>query len=82
MFKQLARYLVHKRSTEMWGIALSEENKCRRQLIDQVVQTAVSETDDLEEYRAMVQSFMSAKIPNGGYLAAVLFPFSHYPTRF
>jgi clathrin heavy chain len=72
MFKQLARYLVHKRSTELWGIALSGENKCRRQLIDQVVQTVVSETDDLEEYRAMVHSFMLAKIPDGESLLAVL----------
>jgi len=65
MFKPLARYLVHKRSLEMWGIALSEENKCRRQLIDQVVQTVLSETQDADEFKAVVKAFMSAEMPNG-----------------
>lgn len=37
---------------------------CRRQLIDQVVQTALSETQDPEDISVTVKAFMTADLPN------------------
>ena len=37
LFKSLARYLVRRRSAELWSGVLTEDNKYRRQLIDQVL---------------------------------------------
>ena len=43
---------------------LDVENSFRRQLIDQVVQTALSETQDPEDVSVTVKAFMSADLPN------------------
>ena len=43
---------------------LDPENPYRRQLIDQVVQTALSETQDPEDVSVTVKAFMSADLPN------------------
>jgi len=40
-FKDLARYLVERQDLVLWGKVLSEDNTYRRQLIDQVVATAL-----------------------------------------
>lgn len=37
---------------------------CRRQLIDQVVQTALNETQDPEDISVTVKAFMTADLPN------------------
>jgi clathrin heavy chain len=41
-----------------------EDNPFRRQLIDQVVQTALSETQDPEDVSCTVKAFMTADLPN------------------
>uniref|UniRef100_A0A0N5AMW6 Clathrin heavy chain n=1 Tax=Syphacia muris TaxID=451379 RepID=A0A0N5AMW6_9BILA len=64
LFKNLARYLVKRRDFPLWAQVLSEENTHRRQLIDQVVQTALSETQDPEDISATVKAFMAADLPN------------------
>lgn len=64
MFKSLARYLVRRRNPDLWGTVLIVENQYRRQLIDQVVQTALSETQDPEDVSVTVKAFMSADLPN------------------
>jgi clathrin heavy chain len=64
LFKSLARYLVRRRSAELWSGVLTEDNKYRRQLIDQVVQTALSETQDPEDVSVTVKAFMTADLPN------------------
>jgi clathrin heavy chain len=64
LFKSLARYLVRRRNQELWVSVLEEDNKYRRQLIDQVVQTALSETQDPEDVSATVKAFMPANLPN------------------
>jgi clathrin heavy chain len=64
LFKTEARYLVHRRNPELWGIVLEESNPYRRQLIDQVVQTALNETQDPEDVSVTVKAFMSADLPN------------------
>lgn len=65
LFKSQARYLVKRKSEELWMEVLSEKfQEYRRQLIDQVVQTALSETQDPDEISVAVRSFMAADMPN------------------
>lgn len=64
LFKSEARYLVRRRDTELWAHVLSDENQYKRQLIDQVVQTALSETQDPEDISVTVKAFMTADLPN------------------
>ncbi|XP_045391143.1 clathrin heavy chain 2 isoform X2 [Lemur catta] len=64
LFKSEARYLVHRKDPELWAHVLEESNPSRRQLIDQVVQTALSETQDPEEVSVTVKAFMTADLPN------------------
>ncbi|ROL54332.1 Clathrin heavy chain 1 [Anabarilius grahami] len=64
LFKSLSRYLVRRRDPELWASVLLETNPFRRPLIDQVVQTALSETQDPEEVSVTVKAFMTADLPN------------------
>ncbi|EHB17756.1 Clathrin heavy chain 1 [Heterocephalus glaber] len=64
LFKSLSRYLVRRKDPELWGSVLLESNPYRRPLIDQVVQTALSETQDPEEVSVTVKAFMTADLPN------------------
>lgn len=64
LFKSLARYLVKRKDPELWASVLREDNQYRRQLIDQVVQTALNETQDPEDISVTVKSFMSADLRN------------------
>ncbi|XP_064391416.1 clathrin heavy chain 1-like [Halichondria panicea] len=63
LFKSEARYLVRRRNTELWAQVLEESNEFRRPLIDQVVQTALSETQDPEDVSVTVKAFMTADLP-------------------
>ena len=62
LFKSEARYLVRRRDAELWSLVLREDNQYRRQLIDQVVQTALNETQDPEDISVTVKSFMTADL--------------------
>ncbi|XP_045503328.1 clathrin heavy chain [Colias croceus] len=64
LFKTQARYLVRRRDQELWLEVLAEANPFKRQLIDQVVQTALSETQDPEDISVTVKAFMTADLPN------------------
>ncbi|XP_075584881.1 clathrin heavy chain [Dermatophagoides farinae] len=64
LFKNEARYLVKRRDPDLWADVLQESNPYRRQLIDQVVQTALSETQDPEDISVTVKAFMAANLPN------------------
>ncbi|XP_040859504.1 clathrin heavy chain 2 [Ochotona curzoniae] len=64
LFKSEARYLVRRKDPELWGHVLEETNPSRRQLIDQVVQTALSDTQDPEELSVTVKAFMTADLPH------------------
>ncbi|NP_001136443.1 clathrin heavy chain [Bombyx mori] len=64
LFKTQARYLVRRKDQDLWLEVLSEENPYKRQLIDQVVQTALSETQDPEDISVTVKAFMTADLPN------------------
>ena len=62
LFESEARYLVKRRDPELWAVVLNEENQYRRQLIDQVVQTALNETQDPEDISITVKAFMTADL--------------------
>merc|ERR1712013_210647 len=64
MGKPEARYLVKRRDMELWAEVLNDENQYRRPLIDQVVQTALAETQDPEDISVTVKAFMAADLPN------------------
>ncbi|KAI8807650.1 hypothetical protein BJ742DRAFT_811431 [Cladochytrium replicatum] len=64
MFKHQARYLVKRRAQDLWTYALRPDNHHRRQLVDQVVATALPETQDPEDVSVTVKAFMSAELPN------------------
>ncbi|KJE97309.1 clathrin heavy chain 1 [Capsaspora owczarzaki ATCC 30864] len=64
LFKSEARYLVKRRDLDLWAKVLIVENQFRRQLIDQVVQTALPETHDPEDVAITVRAFMNASLPN------------------
>uniref|UniRef100_A0A2A4K3L8 Clathrin heavy chain n=1 Tax=Heliothis virescens TaxID=7102 RepID=A0A2A4K3L8_HELVI len=64
LFKTQARYLVRRRDPDLWLEVLAEANPFKRQLIDQVVQTALSETQDPEDISVTVKAFMTADLPN------------------
>jgi clathrin heavy chain len=63
MFKQQARYLVKRRQPELWAQVLVPENIHRRQLIDQVVATAIPECTDPDDVSVTVKAFLSADLP-------------------
>eukprot|EP00824_Muranothrix_gubernata_P004637 TRINITY_DN15925_c0_g1_i1.p1 TRINITY_DN15925_c0_g1~~TRINITY_DN15925_c0_g1_i1.p1 ORF type:complete len:1721 (+),score=473.39 TRINITY_DN15925_c0_g1_i1:271-5163(+) len=64
LFKQQARYLVERQEADLWAHVLDEENTFRRQLIDQVVSTALPESKSPEEVSTTVKAFMTADLPN------------------
>ncbi|KAF9165116.1 hypothetical protein BGX20_000714 [Mortierella sp. AD010] len=64
MFKHQARYLVKRRDANLWAYVLSNDNPSRRSLIDQVVATALPETQDPEDVSIAVKAFMAAYLPN------------------
>jgi clathrin heavy chain len=63
MFKNQARYLVKRRDFDLWKLVLNPENTFRRQLIDQVVQTALPESQDPEDVSTTVKAFMENDLP-------------------
>jgi len=63
-FKDQARYLVERQDENLWATVLTEENEFRRQLIDQVVATALPESRVAEEVSNTVKAFMNASLPN------------------
>ncbi|KAK7679481.1 hypothetical protein QCA50_017535 [Cerrena zonata] len=63
MFKQQARYLVKRRQLELWTQVLRPDNMHRRQLIDQIVATAVPECTDPDDVSVTVKAFLSADLP-------------------
>jgi clathrin heavy chain len=58
MYKYQARYLLNRSDLGLWNKVLVEENVHRRQLIDQVVGTAVPEATDAEPVSLTVKAFM------------------------
>jgi clathrin heavy chain len=63
MFKHQARYLVKRRRAELWSQVLRADNVHKRQLVDQVVSTAVPESTDPEDVSVTVKAFLAADLP-------------------
>ncbi len=64
MFKVQARYVVERMDAELWASVLTEDNKYCRQLIDQVVSTALPESKNPEQVSVTVKAFMTAEMPH------------------
>ncbi|PRW61204.1 clathrin heavy chain [Chlorella sorokiniana] len=62
MFKLQARYIVERSDADLWLSVLGDENKFRRQLIDQVVSTALPECKNPESVSVAVKAFMQADL--------------------
>jgi len=64
LFKVQARYVVERMDQPLWETVLDVENPHRRQLIDQVVSTALPESKNPEQVSVTVKAFMNAELPN------------------
>ncbi|KAF5947374.1 hypothetical protein HYC85_013331 [Camellia sinensis] len=64
LFKLQARYVVERMDGDLWEKVLNPENEFRRQLIDQVVSTALPESKSPEQVSAAVKAFMTADLPH------------------
>ncbi|CAI6011217.1 unnamed protein product [Closterium sp. NIES-65] len=64
LFKLQARYVVERMEPELWAIVLTPENEYRRQLIDQVVSTALPESKNPDQVSVTVKAFMTADLPH------------------
>ncbi|MQM02720.1 hypothetical protein Taro_035489, partial [Colocasia esculenta] len=58
------RYVVERMDADLWEKVLQPENEYRRQLIDQVVSTALPESKSPEQVSASVKAFMTADLPH------------------
>lgn len=63
LFKLQSRYVVERMDTDLWAHVLADDNQHRRQLIDQVVSTALPESKNPEQVSVTVKAFMTAEMP-------------------
>ncbi|THY60120.1 clathrin heavy chain [Aureobasidium pullulans] len=63
MFRAQARYLLEREDLEIWNYVLSSNNVHRRSLVDQVIATAVPESQDPERVSIAVKAFIDADMP-------------------
>ena len=63
LFKLQSRYVVERMDADLWEHVLAEDNPHRRQLIDQVVSTALPESKNPEQVSVTVKAFMTAEMP-------------------
>ena len=63
LFKDQARYLVERQDFALWTRVLSDDNEFKRQLIDEVVGTALPENTNADALGATVKAFMDAELP-------------------
>ncbi|KAG9442153.1 hypothetical protein H6P81_018007 [Aristolochia fimbriata] len=64
LFKLQARYVVQRMDPVLWEKDLSPDNEFRRQLLDQVVSTAIPESKCPELVSAAVKDFTTADLPH------------------
>jgi len=64
LYRMQARYLVERQDEALWGKVLPPENEHRKQVIDQVVATALPETKNADEVSCTVKAFMTAELPH------------------
>jgi clathrin heavy chain len=64
MFKAQARYLLERSDLEIWEYVLSPNNMHRRSLVDQVISTAVPESQDPDKVSVAVKAFIGSDMPS------------------
>lgn len=62
LFKLQARYIVERQDGELWAKVLNPSREHRKQLIDQVVSTALPESTNPEQVSITVKAFMAADL--------------------
>jgi len=63
LFKMQSRYVVERMDVDLWAHVLADDNPHRRNLIDQVVSTALPESKNPEQVSVTVKAFMTAEMP-------------------
>ncbi|CAO1596571.1 MAG: hypothetical protein LQ349_003377 [Xanthoria aureola] len=63
MYKAQARYLLERADQEIWAFVLNSNNIHRRSLVDQVISTAVPESNEPEKVSVAVKAFLDADLP-------------------
>ncbi|KAK8256054.1 clathrin heavy chain [Phyllosticta capitalensis] len=63
MFKAQARYLLDRADPEIWDYVLSSNNLFRRSVVDQVIATAVPESQEPDKVSIAVKAFISNDLP-------------------
>lgn len=64
LYRKQARYLVERQDEALWGKVLVPDNKHRKDVVEQVVQTALPETKNADEVSCAVKAFMTAELPH------------------
>lgn len=62
MFKYQARYLLKRSDLSLWGKVLTPDNIYKKQLVDQVVGTAIPELEDPQPISIAVKAFMDNQL--------------------
>eukprot|EP00392_Amoebophrya_sp_AT5.2_P014825 g14986.t1 len=62
LFKLQAKYLVERKSPELWATVLDPENEYRRKTIDQTISSALPECTNPDEVSVTVKAFISAEL--------------------
>jgi clathrin heavy chain len=60
LYKLQANYLVERKDPELWKVVLDEENPHRKRLVEQIVQTALPDTNNADEVAVTVKAFADA----------------------
>ena len=63
MFRQQARYLLDRGDPEVWSYVLNADNVHQRSLVDQVVSTAVPESQEPGKVSVAVKAFLDNDLP-------------------
>lgn len=63
LYRAQARYLVERQEPALWEKVLDPDNPHRQNVIEQVVQTALPETKNVDEVSITVKAFIDAKLP-------------------
>ena len=58
-----AKYLVERRDKNLWGSVLSLDNPHRKDLIEQVVSSALPDSKNADEVIVSIEAFMAADLP-------------------
>ena len=62
LFRLQARYLVERQNVELWAVVVDAGSEHRRNVIDQVISTALPETTNPDEVSITVKAFIAAEL--------------------